>query len=226
MDFKIQSYILHPQILGTDCKIYIDCENARKLKNKLEEYQNNKIWFNIKKLLRLKRYLTILNNYLFILYTKMYKNDKVFEGKRTTINTQIDKLKSEIFSEEKKKIEENTRINDIVIEKEINDAITKFKQDEFYVYGNLSNEDLQEAARKKIFSKDNFNLYKKQILVLENNIINNIFDKENKKKLDNLLLSLKITKNDLFIILIKSMQTGQTGQTEQPSNQKNDPPTN
>ena len=187
MDFKIQSYILHPQILGTDCKIYIDCENARKLKNKLEEYQNNKIWFNIKKLLRLKRYLTILNNYLFILYTKMYKNDKVFEGKRTTINTQIDKLKSEIFSEEKKKIEENTRINDIVIEKEINDAITKFKQDEFYVYGNLSNEDLQEAARKKIFSKDNFNLYKKQILDLEKNIKNNIFDQENKKKLDNLL---------------------------------------
>ena len=93
MNFKIHSYILHPQILGTDCKIYIDCENARKLKNKLEEYQNNKIWFNIKKFLRLKRYLNILNNYLFILYTKMYKNVK--ENKENITESKIKILDSE-----------------------------------------------------------------------------------------------------------------------------------
>ena len=232
MDFKIQSYILHPQILGTDCKIYIDCENARKLKNKLEEYRNNKIWFNIKKILRLKRYLDILNSYLFILYTKMYKNDKVFEGKRTTINTtintQIDKLRSEIFSEEKKKIEENTGINDIVIGEKINkkkeelnkkkEELNKKKEELKLQYDSdlfhvLSDEELQKYATNEILSDPDVKSYNDKILDLENNIKNNNF-KEKTEKHTTLtdLINIMPTKDYLFNNLIKIMQTGQTKQ--------------
>ena len=47
-----------------DCKVYISCANAKKLKNKLKDFDHNRIWFNYQKILRLHRYLGFLKDLL------------------------------------------------------------------------------------------------------------------------------------------------------------------
>ena len=65
-DFELKANIFTPTRLDGDkpCAVYISCENAMKLKNKLEEFKENKVWFNYQKIIRLKRYLNFVINFL------------------------------------------------------------------------------------------------------------------------------------------------------------------
>ena len=55
-----------------NCKVYISCNNARKLKNKLEKFKYNQNWYGIQKLIRLKRYLTFIENFLLSILNKEF----------------------------------------------------------------------------------------------------------------------------------------------------------
>ena len=66
-----------------DCKVYISCANAKKLKNKLKDFDHNRIWFNYQKILRLHRYLGFLKD-LLEGEIKRYNGSEFFSKRKRT----------------------------------------------------------------------------------------------------------------------------------------------